>query len=32
MQDAQKAVWSIPYVSEAFFSKFKTELYCISFF
>ena len=22
MQDAQKAVWSIPYVSVAFFSKF----------
>ena len=25
MQDAPKAVWSIPYVSVAFFSKFKTE-------
>ena len=33
MQDAPKAVWSIPYVSVAlFFSKFKTEFYCISFF
>ena len=32
MQDARKAVWSIPYVSVAFLSKFKTELYCISFF
>ena len=27
-----KAVWSIPYGSLAFFSKFKTEFYCISFF
>ena len=27
-----KTVWSIPYVSVVFFSKFKTELYCISFF
>ena len=27
-----KAVWSIPYVSVAFFSKFKTQFYCISFF
>ena len=26
MQDAPKAVWSIPYVSVAFFSKFKTIL------
>ena len=25
MQDGRKAVWSIPYVSVAFFSKFKTE-------
>ena len=32
MQDAPKVVWSIPYVSVAFFSKFKTEFYCISFF
>ena len=32
MQDGQKAVWSIPYVSVAFFKKFKTEFYCISFF
>ena len=32
MQDAPKAVWSIPYASVAFFSKFKTEFYCISFF
>ena len=24
MQDGQKAVWSIPYISVAFFSKFKT--------
>ena len=32
MQDGQKAVWSIPYVSVAFFSKFKTEFSCISFF
>ena len=32
MQDAPKAVWSIPYVSLAFFSKFKTEFYFISFF
>ena len=32
MQNGQKAVWSIPYVSVAFFSKFKTEFYCISFF
>ena len=27
-----KVVWSIPYVSVAFFSKFKTQFYCISFF
>ena len=26
------AVWSIPYVSVAGFSKFKAEFYCISFF
>ena len=26
MQDGRKAVWSIPYVSVAFFSKFKTIL------
>ena len=32
MQNGRKAVWSIPYVSVAFFSKFKTEFYCISFF
>ena len=32
MQDGRKAVWSIPYVSVASFSKFKTEFYCISFF
>ena len=32
MQDCPKAVWSIPYVSVAFFFKFKTEFYCISFF
>ena len=32
MQDGRKAVWSIPCVSVAFFSKFKTEFYCISFF
>ena len=25
MQDGRKAVWSIPYVSVAFFSKFKTQ-------
>ena len=25
MQDGRKAAWSIPYVSVAFFSKFKTE-------
>ena len=31
MQDSPKAVWSIPYVSVAFFSKFK-QFYCISFF
>ena len=31
MRDAPKAVWSIPYISEAFFSKFKIEFYCISF-
>ena len=30
MQDGRKTVWSIPYVSVAFF-KFKTELYYISF-
>ena len=31
MQDGPKAVWGIPYVSVAsFFSKFKTEFYCIS--
>ena len=29
MQDASKAFWSIPYVSVAFFSKFKTEFYSI---
>ena len=29
MQDGQKAVWSIPYISLAFFSKFETEFYCI---
>ena len=28
MQDATKAVWSISYVSVAFFFKFKTEFYC----
>ena len=27
MQDAPKAVWSIPYISLAFLSKFKTEFY-----
>ena len=27
MQDGRKAVWSIPYVSVAFFSKFKTEFF-----
>ena len=27
MQDAPKAVWSIPY---GIFSKFKTQFYCIS--
>ena len=32
MQDGRKAVWSIPYVSVAFFSKFKAECYCKSFF
>ena len=32
MQDGQKAVWSIQYVSAALFSKFETEFYCISFF
>ena len=32
MQDGRKEVWSIPYVSVAFFSKLKTEFYCISFF
>ncbi len=32
MQDAPKEVWSIPYVSVACFSKFKTEFYCILFF
>ena len=32
MQDAPKAVWSIPYVSVVFFFKFKTHFYCISFF
>ena len=32
LQDGQKAVWSIPYVSVAFFSKFKTEFYGILFF
>ena len=32
MQDGPKAVWSIPYVSVAFFSKFQTGCYCISFF
>ena len=32
MKDGRKAVWSIPYVSVAFFSKFKTEFNCISFF
>ena len=31
MQNAPKAVWSIPYVSVDF-SKFKTKFYCISFF
>ena len=29
MQDGRKAVWSIPYVSAEFLSKFKTEFYCI---
>ena len=29
MQDGPKAVWSIPYISVAFFPKFKTEFYCI---
>ena len=32
MQDCRKEVRSIPYVSVGFFSKFKTEFYCISFF
>ena len=32
MQGGRKAVWSIPYVSVAFFSKFKKGFYCISFF
>ena len=32
MQDAPKPVWSIPYISVAFFPKFKTEFYSISFF
>ena len=32
MQDGRKAVRSNPYVSVAFFSKFKIEFYCISFF
>ena len=31
MQDAPKAVWSIPYVSVAFFPKFKTILLHIVF-
>ena len=31
-EDGWKAVWSIPYVSVTFFSKFKTEFYCTSFF
>ena len=31
MQDSPKAVWSIPCVSVAFFSKFK-KFYCMSFF
>ena len=31
-KNAPKEVRSIPYVSVAFFSKFKTEFYCISFF
>ena len=30
MQDAPKAIWSILYVSVAFFSMFKKEFYCIS--
>ena len=32
MQDAPKAVWSIPYVSVAFYPSLKTKFYCISFF
>ena len=32
MQAGRKAVWSIPYISVAFFFKFKTEFYCISLF
>ena len=32
MQDAPKAVWSIPCVFVAFISKFKIEFYCIPFF
>ena len=32
MQDAPKAVWSIPYVSVAFFPSLKRQSYCISFF
>ena len=32
MQDAPKAVWSIPYVSVAFCTSLKTEFYCILFF
>ena len=32
MEDGPKGVWSIPYVSVVFFSKFKTEIYSILFF
>ena len=32
MQDGRKAVWSIPYVSVAFFPRLKQEFYGISFF
>ena len=32
MQDGQKAVWGIQYVSVAFFYKFKTEFCCKLFF
>ena len=31
MQDGRKAVWSIPYISEAFFPSLKTEFLSVQF-